>query len=159
VSADTSGGSQSFFHATTGRAAEEILASGFRDAEGSHGFPMLLRGVFLSDSPIDENDGALSSEALLEILMPGNIDLSRYEIVEELRSTREWCVPAIFVNEHAEVRLIDDEEAGELQVSIPDEWPDRCLACLIGIPQLSEEDGVQVGLCPECGAPSFRRAP
>ena len=34
MSADTSGGSQSFFHATTGRAAEEILASGFRDAEG-----------------------------------------------------------------------------------------------------------------------------
>ena len=104
----------------------------------------------------------MPAPVLLEILMPGNIDLSRYEIVEELRSTREWCVPAICINEHAEIRLIDDEEAGELQVSIPDEWPDRCPSCGIGILQLSEEDGydnVQVGLCPECGVPRFRRAP
>lgn len=56
-------------------AASEILARGFRDAEGTYMLGIVLRGVWLSDVPLDSNEGAKGSE-LLEVLLPDGLDLS-----------------------------------------------------------------------------------
>jgi len=110
-----------------------------------------MRGVFLSEWLLDEGDGA-KSKALFEIWMPRVIDLSDYELVEDTKPYREWCVPAEIINERAKWRQVSDEEADEMRLRglTPENWPDRCLGCGIGTPQLSAEDGydnVQVGLC------------
>ena len=143
-------------------AAEAIQANGFRDGDGQYRTSRRMSGVFLSEWPLDEGDGR-SSEALFEIWMPRVIDMSDYELVEDAKPYREWCVPASLINERAEWRRVGDEEADEMRLPelVPENWPDRCLGCgIAGIPQLSAEDSydnVQVGLCPECGALSFRR--
>jgi len=159
MSTDASGDGQRFFHATTARAAEEILVTGFRDAEGYYGSPMLLRGVFLSEWPLDEGDGR--STALFEIWVPRVIDMSDYELVEDGKPHREWCVPASLINERAEWRQVGDKEADEMRLRgfVPENWPDRCPDC-DGVFQLVDEDvfdtDVLIGQCPDCGFRSLR---
>ena len=148
-------GTGRFFHSTTASAAEAILATGFRDGEGRYGFPMWLRGVFLADQPVDENFGA-ASEALLEVRIPGRIDLSPYEVVADGGDCREWCIPASLINECGEVRQVAKEEDDELRflLSLPKQWPDPCPACgatleLVDSPQ-GFRDEVEIGECPDC---------
>jgi hypothetical protein len=102
-----------FYHRTD--AAEAILREGFRDAEGSY---MLigttLRGVFVSDKPLDSNEGAIGDQ-LLKIALPDDCcDLSYYELVEEEKPYREWCLPADVINRFGSVRLLSGEEEDAL---------------------------------------------
>jgi hypothetical protein len=53
------------YHRTTRDAATAIVSSGFLDGEGNYGLydaithePHVLRGVWVSDVPLDENEGA-----------------------------------------------------------------------------------------------------
>lgn len=90
--------------------AEAILRDGFRDAEGSYmlvGFT--LRGVFFSNKPLDCNDGAKGRQ-LLEITISDSIDLSYYELIEEDKPYREWCIPAELINRNATLRLVPFDE-------------------------------------------------
>jgi hypothetical protein len=49
--------------------AEAILRGGFRDGEGSYLFVgITLKGVFLSDSPVDVNEGA-KGDRVLEVVL------------------------------------------------------------------------------------------
>jgi hypothetical protein len=153
-----------FFHSTTTSAAEAILARGFRDGEGRYGFGIWLRGVFLADRPVDENFGA-HSEVLLEVGIPVNIDLSPYEIVDETGDCREWCIPASVINEHAEVRQVEKDEADDLNflLGLPRDWPDPCPACG-GALQLVDSpagfrDEIEIGQCLDCGLERHRRKP
>lgn len=100
------------FHTT--EAAGAILAGGFRDAEGSYGlFETTLRGVFLSRTPADVNEGAKGDE-VLEVVIPDNIDLADYAILEENRPAWEWCVPADLINRYGRVRLLSEEEVDRI---------------------------------------------
>jgi hypothetical protein len=48
-----------YYHSTTPESAELIVRDGFRDSEGYYGFLDLdepLRGVFIADTPVDENE-------------------------------------------------------------------------------------------------------
>ncbi len=100
------------FHRTS--TAEGILREGFRDNEGSYGLVgVTLRGVFLSDRPLDLNEG-VAGEDLLEVTLDENL-LGDYELVEEGKPYREWCVPADLLNRHASIRRADGDctEANE----------------------------------------------
>lgn len=99
------------FHTT--EAAEQILAEGFRDGEGSYMFVGLtVRGVFLANRPADVNDGA-KGDQVLEVLLPDDVDLSDCAIVEDGLAPWEWVVPADLINQRAQVRLLSEEDADE----------------------------------------------
>ncbi len=95
------------YHATSARAAVAILRDGFRDARGSYGFATIeLEGVFFSDSPLDENEGAASSEVVLAIDLDETV-IGDYELVGG--AYREWCLPSRLANASTVRRLPEDE--------------------------------------------------
>jgi hypothetical protein len=104
------------FHATTPDAAATIMREGFRDAEGSYMLVnFVLRGVFVSDVPLDENEGCKGGE-LLEVTLPDDVDLDDFELVEEGPTGmgmgyREWCVPAETLNSRGSVRCLTEDQA------------------------------------------------
>ncbi|MEZ0095913.1 hypothetical protein [Streptacidiphilus sp. EB129] len=109
------GGVTVYFHTTD--ATEAILRDGFRDAEGTYklvGFT--LRGVFIADVPMDTNEGA-KGEQLLEIVFPDDVNLENFELVEEGKPYREWCVPAELLNEHGARRLLAGSERDEVEAA------------------------------------------
>lgn len=97
-----------FYHRTTQKAAAAILADGFRDGRGTYMTDRMFAGVWLSDTPLEDNEGACG-EALLRITIDANLD--DYEWIEEGRFFREWLVPAALLNEQAKVERIDDDDA------------------------------------------------
>lgn len=127
-----------FFHRTDQTSAERILAGGFLDRTGTYAFGTLLTGVWLSDVPVDSNDGASAGALLLvEFDVPAD-KLAEFESVEEGgedRTYREWLMPAAFVNANAKLRYAteDEEEAGH------DEREARGLRILANLPNESDE--------------------
>lgn len=103
------------FHSTAPENVAPILHGGFRDATGSYMLANLtLTGVFLSNVPLDENEGAKGGE-VLEVDLPDDVDLADFEIVDEsgFSGYREWCVPAALINGRGTVRLLTDDEVDE----------------------------------------------
>ena len=102
------------YHTT--EVAEDILRAGFRDATGSYGLlDSELTGVFLGDSPMGINEGA-TGDQVLRVEFPDAVDLADYELVEDFKPHREWCVPAALINERATVTLMTDDEVDELAI-------------------------------------------
>jgi hypothetical protein len=67
---------------------------GFRDA-ARQAFP--LTGVWLSDVPLDAQDGACGDALLLVTLDASEERRSDYEVVEEGKSFRKRCIPAAVI--------------------------------------------------------------
>jgi hypothetical protein len=114
------GGEVKLYHATS--AAQAILADGFRDWSGSYGLAdavegtaLILTGVFISDRPLSANDGApvnwgdAPGDGVFEVTIPDDVDFAEYELIEEGKGYREWCVPAELLNRFPR-RLLTDEE-------------------------------------------------
>ena len=104
-----------FYHCTTPERARTILADGFRDREGDFGFrddednPVFLRGVWVSDRPLDISEFGGSPKATVVLKVSVRIDkdqLDYFEAKEEGRSYREWCFPADLLN-RGSVRLVE----------------------------------------------------
>jgi hypothetical protein len=96
-----------FYHRTN--AAETILQDGFLNHNGLSGaYHAAIEGVFLSDQPLDCNEGAKGNQ-LLEIALPSCYDISFYELIEDEKPYREWCVPANILNQYARIRLLNWE--------------------------------------------------
>lgn len=119
------------YHATTEQAAASILSSGFRDAEGTYMTRHVYRGVWLSDVPLNENEGA-KGNVLLLVELPEETFV-QYEWVEEGKAYREALIPAEIINRTKSVaRVLDDEFcqrdvpeidiAVELRQSSPTYW-------------------------------------
>lgn len=91
-----------YFHRTGARAARAILRSGFRDA--THYYLTLTphTGVWLSDVPLNVNDG-VNGDALLVVEIDGR-KVSKFEWVEEAKPYREFLVPAKVLNTYGSVR-------------------------------------------------------
>jgi hypothetical protein len=89
---------------------DAVLCDGFRDGEGSYGMEdFTLRGVFLSDKPLSIHEGA-GGDKLLEVTLPNDCcDFSYYELVEDGKPYREWCIPAEIINRHGTVRFVTTE--------------------------------------------------
>ena len=84
------------YHRTS--AWQQILDSGFEDNTGHFGTRNTYTGVWLSDVPLDANEGAIG-DGLLRVELPDDV-FGKYEWVEEWRSFREALIPAGIVNEY-----------------------------------------------------------
>jgi hypothetical protein len=76
------------YYRTTRRRAAAILADGFHDQSGHYGLhdagngePYVLTGVWLSDVPLDENEGACGDTVLTVVVEQHAI--RPYEIIED----------------------------------------------------------------------------
>ncbi len=86
-------------HKTEANAAKAILHKGFRNGSGFYMTDKRLRGVWLSDSPLDVNAGGLGGESILELTIDGSeAEIADFEVVEEGKGYREWLIPAALVN-------------------------------------------------------------
>jgi hypothetical protein len=88
-------------------ASNDILTQGFRDSSGDYGIGAVTSGVWLSDVPLDSNEGA-KGEALLAVEFPDDVDLCDFEWIEDGKPYREWQVPASLINSRATARLIEE---------------------------------------------------
>lgn len=77
-------------------AVEAILARGFRDAIGTFLTDQEFTGVWFSDQPLDENEGA-RGEYLLSLDIPDEA-LEEFEWVEDGKPNREFLIPAELAN-------------------------------------------------------------
>jgi len=104
-----------YYHRTD--AAAEILRDGFRDSTGSYMLATtVLTGVFISDLILDVNEGARGDD-VIEVDIPQDVNLTAYEIVEELKGYREWCVPAALLNDPTvRLRLLTQDEIDETEL-------------------------------------------
>jgi hypothetical protein len=94
-----------FYHSTTEAVAATILREGFRDGTGKYLTDKRHRGVWVSNVPLDQNDGTKDADALLELQTEmAESDLEKYEWVEEGRTYREWLIPASIINKKMSVR-------------------------------------------------------
>lgn len=95
------------YHRTRAESAEAILRDGFRDGSGNYLTESLHSGVWLSNVPLDENEGACG-DVLLEVQLDMTKDeLAQYEWVEEGKPYREWLIPAAVLNPRATVRVAE----------------------------------------------------
>jgi|SRR6516225_2358906 hypothetical protein len=93
------------YHCTTESGARQILAEGFRDNAGHYLTDREWSGVWLSDRPLQNTEGA-SGDTLLQIEIVEEV-VAPYEWVEEDHPYREWLVPAAVLNEAGNVKLAD----------------------------------------------------
>ena len=84
--------------------AEAILRAGFRDGTGSYLTLNTYTGVWLSDLPLDANEGAVGDQ-VLEVTLEEDL-VAEFEWIEEGKGYREFLVPADLLNDRAKVRLL-----------------------------------------------------
>ena len=53
--------------------------------------------MIVSDRPLDMNEGRPGEDAL-EVTITDDLDLDEWELVEEGKPYREWCVPVELLN-------------------------------------------------------------
>ena len=95
------------FHRTVPANAEKILAEGFRDSSGGFLTAQEWSGVWLSDRPLDSNEGA-KGDVLLSIEIPEQT-IADYEWEEEGKPYREFLAPAALINSFGKARIVGDE--------------------------------------------------
>jgi hypothetical protein len=66
-------------------------------------------GVWLSDKPLDANEGARGDVLLKVKLDLTEEQLDDYEWIEEGKAYREWLIPAALVNAKGTVRIAGEE--------------------------------------------------
>ena len=85
------------YHRTDASGA--IMAAGFRDSVGYYMTSSRHRGVWVSDQPLDANEGA-SGNALVAVALPEDV-FARYEWVQTPGfGYREALVPARILNRY-----------------------------------------------------------
>jgi hypothetical protein len=87
------------YHRTTEDAARKIVSDGFRDGEDYYGTETRLSGVWLSDSPLDANEGACGNALLRVELKIGYDEIKQFECIEDGKPYQEWLIPASVINE------------------------------------------------------------
>jgi hypothetical protein len=96
------------YHRTSRESAKQIQADGFRDGVGNYLTENSHSGVWLSNVPLDENEGA-SGDVLLEITVSlTEADVSKYEWAEEGKGYREFLIPAELLNPSMQMRIVED---------------------------------------------------
>ena len=96
-----------YFHRTTVEAAEAIQRGGFRDGTGRYMTAEVHCGVWLSDRPLDVNEGA-DGDVLLSVTLPDDLDLSAFEWVQDV-GYREWLVPAAIINPVMLLKIVQED--------------------------------------------------
>ena len=94
------------YHVTTTENAEAILRNGFAEREAFFGASAMRIGVWLSGRPLNPAEGA-SGDAILAVAF--NVEpreLSFYELVDDGKSFRQWCLPASLIRAHGKVSIV-----------------------------------------------------
>jgi hypothetical protein len=97
-----------FFHRTDD--ANAILSSGFKDGTGNYLTTNEYSGVWLSNIPLDANEGAFGGTLLLVELDLAEADLAQFEWIEEGKGFREWLIPAALVNSKGKVQIVEEPD-------------------------------------------------
>ena len=100
-----------------------ILAEGFRDSEDNYLTDTSLRGVWLSNIPLDDSEGA-DGDQVLQIDLP-DAEAVSYEVVEEGKPYREFLIPADVLNRYGPPRLLSAEELDAMidpRFPAPTDW-------------------------------------
>jgi hypothetical protein len=87
--------------------ADAILSEGFRVGEGTYMTAHRHEGVWLSDIPLDVNDGAMG-DIVLAVDIPEEI-VTDYEWVQDGIGYREFLVPAEVVNRYSKPEVVEDD--------------------------------------------------
>jgi hypothetical protein len=95
------------YHRTHAPVAKRILSDGFRDGSGTYMTSEEHSGVWLSNVPLDENEGA-SGDTLLQVELLEQT-IADYEWIEDGKPYREWLVPARLLNERTNGLSIVEE--------------------------------------------------
>jgi hypothetical protein len=96
------------FHRTND--AEAILTFGFKDGTDSYMTKNEYSGVWLSNVPLDANEGAFGDTLLLVELDLTEGDLAQFEWIEEGKGFREWLIPAALINAKGKVRIVEEPD-------------------------------------------------
>jgi hypothetical protein len=99
------------YHRTSAASAETILSEGFRDGVGTYLTNREWTGVWLSDVPLDTNEGA-EGDTYLQVELPES-DISDFEWIEEGKGYREWLIPARMIPLRS-IRIIEDPRLGRV---------------------------------------------
>jgi hypothetical protein len=103
------------YHVTGIEAALAITQIGFRDGTVFFG-GMSLTGIWVSNFPLSEMEG-VKGDAVLEIALAlRETEIANFEIIEDDKPYREWCIPARILNEKGAAILLSAEDAA----AIPD---------------------------------------
>jgi hypothetical protein len=99
------------YHRTTEHIARQIIANGFRDGEGAYMTTHVWSGVWVSDRPLDENEGARGNALIRIELAKEECEIAKFEWIEDGKGYREWLMPADLINEFGavEIQEIDEE--------------------------------------------------
>ncbi|SRR5258707_4670736 len=102
------------YHTTTEEAAQAIVSGGFRDATGFYMLSIELTGVWFADRPLGPDEGAAGSPELgapVLVIELDEAEIADYEVIEEEKPYREWCIPAELANRSKVTVLhIDDDD-------------------------------------------------
>lgn len=99
---------KTFFHRTTEAAATAIIRNGFKDARGKYMTATDHQGVWLSDTPLDSNEGAEGDVLIAVDIDPAIVE--KHEWIEVGKPYREYLVPAKWLKSHASIRRATMEE-------------------------------------------------
>jgi hypothetical protein len=94
------------FHRTSAKVAKAIVQSGLKDGTGNYLTENEYSGVWLSNVPLDADEGARGDTVLEVTLDISEKELEEYEWVEEGQPYREWLIPASLINGKAIVRVV-----------------------------------------------------
>ena len=83
-------------------------ARGFIDATGTYFTDQEFSGVWVSDVPLDANEGACGDDLFEITLDVPEAAIADYEWVEEGKPYREWLMPAAVLNSHATLMEVSD---------------------------------------------------
>jgi hypothetical protein len=99
------------YHRAAEDIARQIIATGFRDSEGYYMTTRLHSGVWVSDQPLDENEGACGNALIRIELAKDESEIASFEWIEDGKPYREWLVPAALLNEFGKIEIqeIDEE--------------------------------------------------
>ena len=89
---------------------QAIMERGFRDGQGNYMTGDTHRGVWVSDRPLDSNEGA-HGDVILTIEAPES-EIAPFEWVEEGKTYREFLVPADILNRFRVAELCLRLDAG-----------------------------------------------
>jgi hypothetical protein len=92
------------YHTASFAAAAAIEADGFRDATDRYMTENEYTGVWVSDRPLDENEGVTRAEVIFEIDVDEEM-IREYEWIAEGMNYREWLVPATILNDAPQRRF------------------------------------------------------
>jgi hypothetical protein len=109
------------YHSTSRAAADDILRNGFLDGPDAMADPARAPGVWFAESPVDENEGATSSEVTLAIEIPVEF-ATAHEVLEY--DYRTYCFRAEELRPFGVVELEDAEvrELASQRFTIPVRW-------------------------------------